>query len=849
MSIPLTNSNEYAYDSFITVKNNYMLMKKTALIFTLGLSAFTLQSQAQKTVSIPVKTLDSAQKTVGAGKLGVYEKVLPKGTKTSAGMFTTHYTGQKWYFEIPDSLLGRYLLTVTRYVSTAQGMDSYGGEKINEQTIYFEKGNNNNLFVRALVYRQEVMKNSGPLYKAVMNSQENPIFGSFDIKTINPKTGSYVIDVTDLFKKDVSAIAFTTEEKSSKKLGALADDRSFIEAVHAYPINIEVKTTKTYSTSAGSAPAGAQTGFVTLRLNTSVVLLPKIPMQKRIADERVGYFSNKYVLFDEDKQRTTAKFFIQRYRLEPKEKDLEKYKKGILVEPKKQIVYYIDPATPKKWRPYLIQGINDWQKAFEQAGFKNAIVGKEWPEADTSMSLEDARFSVLRYFASEKANAYGPRISDPRSGEIIESHVGWYHNVMKLVHNWYMVQAGPLDARARKMNFDDELMGELIRFVSSHEIGHTLGLRHNMGASSQTPVEKLRDKAWVEKNGHTVSIMDYARFNYVAQPEDHIGPKGIYARIGAYDKWAIDFGYRYIDQKAGEYAEEQLMGKMVTDTLTAHPNLWFGGEGKDEDPRSQAEDLGDDAIKASDYGIKNLKRVVANLIKWTYEPGDHYDNLAELHKEVVRQYSRYLFHVMKNIGNRSITVRSVDEPGVVYEEMSTNRLKSAVGYLNRQLFNPPLWLYPTEIKKLINTKGMEEISDNQTQALNVMLSPGLLFNLEQKALNATDAYPVSAYLADLLPMIWKVPAGTIEQQAYVRSMQRSYLEKVGMLINPKDVADGKAMNNAQRSDVRLEAIVHLKAIREKTKVLVAQSSGINKLHLEDITEQINKILKKSTQNP
>lgn len=789
---------------------------------------------------VPVKKADSTTK-----KPVDYKKIIPETARGQHGLFDISQVDQRWYFEVPDSLLGRYLLTVSRYVTTAQGMNSFGGEKINEQTIYFEKGNNNNLFLRGVVYRQDVINSDGPLYMAVMQSQENPIIASFEIKATNPKTGNYVIEVTDLFKKDVSAISFTTEEKSAKKLGSIADDRSFIERINTYPINIEVKTTKTYSTSAGSAPAGAQTGFVTLRLNTSLVLLPKVPMQKRITDERVGYFSNKYILFDEEKQRTAAKFFIQRYRLEPKAKDIEKYKKGILVEPKKQIVYYIDPATPKKWRPYLIKGINDWQKAFETAGFKNAIVGKEWPEADTTMSLEDARFSVLRYYASETPNAYGPRISDPRSGEIIESHVGWFHNVMKLVHNWYMVQAGPLDPRARKMEFDDELMGELVRFVSSHEIGHTLGLRHNMGASSQTPVEKLRDKKWVEKNGHTVSIMDYARFNYVAQPEDHISAKGIYPRIGAYDEWAINFGYRYFDKIGDAYAEEKVLSKMVTDTLKVHPQLWFGGEGKDEDPRSQAEDLGDDAVAASDYGIRNLKRVIPNLIQWTYEPGDHYDNLAELHKEVVKQYTRYLFHVMKNIGNRNITKRSIDEGGVVYTEMPKARVKRAVDYINRQLLNPPLWLYPKEITQLIDSKAMEDISDNQTQVLNVLLSPGLLFNLSQKAFATTDPYPVNEYLADLLPMIWKIPSGSLEQQAYVRSMQRSYLEKVGMLINPKDVADGKAMNNAQRSDVRLEGIKHINDVREKVKLLIPQSAGINKQHLEDVLVQINKIIKKS----
>ncbi|MBC6110804.1 zinc-dependent metalloprotease [Pedobacter fastidiosus] len=802
---------------------------------------FSLSTLAQK----PIVKPDSSAKKVPLD----YTKVIPASAIGQDGLFNVRQVDQKWFFEVPDSLLGRYLLAVTRYVATPQGFGNFGGEKVNEQTLYFQKGNNNNLFLKGVVYRQETKNSADPLYQAVMQSQESPIIASFDIKAKNPISGNYVIDVTDFFKKDVPVVSIPAEEKNSKKLNGLADDRSFIERISCYPINAEIRTTKTYASAGLGIPAGALTGAVTIRLNTSFILLPKVPMRKRISDERVGYFNNKYILFDEAYQRTQTKYLVQRYRLEPKKEDLDKYKKGILVEPQKQIIYYIDPSTPKKWRPYLIQGINDWQKAFEEAGFKNAIIGKEWPEADTTMSLEDARFSVIRYYASETPNAYGPRISDPRSGEIMESHVGWYHNVMKLVHNWYMIQAGPSDIRAQKMQFDDELMGQLIRFVSSHEIGHTLGLKHNMGASSQTPVEKLRDKAWVEKNGHTVSIMDYARFNYVAQPEDHISPKGIYARIGAYDKWAINWGYRYFDQEKDEYDEAKLLSKMTTDILTKNPKLWFGGEGKDEDPRSQSEDLGDDAIVASDYGIKNLKRVVANLVKWTKEPGDQYDNLAELHKEVVKQYGRYLYHVMKNVGNRYVTKRSVDEKGVVYTEIPKEKVKRVVGYVGRQLFDAPLWIYPTEISQLIDVKPMEEISDQQTQILNMFLSPGLLFNLSQKALNSTNPYPVSEFLNDILPTVWKKPSMDPKRDAYLRSLQRSYLEKVGILINPKDIADGKAMNSAQRSDVRLEAINHLQAIRTKVEEILPQTTGINELHLKDIRTEIDKILKKTTLNP
>ncbi len=767
-----------------------------------------------------------------------YSKVINESAKSKLGLFTISKVDNKFFFQIPDSLFNRYMLVVTRYLSTPEGMGRFGGEKANEQTIYFEKGANNTVFLRSLQYKQDVRNADSMLAKALAGSNENPIVAAFPIKAINPDTKNSIIDVTDAFKKDNPMFSLASQEKTDKKLTTLADDKSFIETIDVYPINIEVKTTKTYTN------ATASSGSITLRLNTSIVLLPKTPMRKRFADERVGYFANKYVLFDDDEQRAQAKYIVQRYRLEPKDKDIKKYERGELVEPKKQIVYYIDPATPKKWRPYLIAGINDWQKAFEAAGFKNAIVGKEWPEDDKTMSLEDARYSVVRYYASETPNAYGPRVSDPRSGEIIESHVGWYHNVMKLVQKWYMIQAGPLDPRARKMHLDDELMGQLIRFVSSHEIGHTIGLRHNMGASNATPVEKLRDKKWVEANGHTVSIMDYARLNYVAQPEDNISPEGIYPRIGMYDKWAIKWGYGYFPNAKDEFEEEKLLSKLTTDSLGANPKLWFGGEGKEEDPRSQTEDLGDDAVLASDYGIKNLKRVVPNLIEWTYQPNDGYDNLSDMHKAVVKQYGVYLYHVLKYIGNNYITKRTVDEKGLVYQPIPKAKVKAAVDYVGRQLFAAPLWMYPQEISQLISLKTADEISDQQNQVLNMLLSSGMLYNISLKAMQFEGAYTVPEFLNDLQQTVWVKFSGNEKLDFYRRGLQRSYIDKLNMLLLPKEVEPGKALNAAQRSDVALYSKQHLLRLRTDVTKLMSVTTGLNKEHLEGILIEIDKIVSK-----
>src|SRR5437762_7331702 len=484
-----------------------------------------------------------------------YKEIITDKAKTDEGLFRVHKVDEKYYFEIPDSLLNRDILVVNRISKAAAGMRNgffgYAGDQIGQNVTRFEKGPNNNVFLRTISYAEYAKDSTSPMFWAVTNSNIQPIAAAFDIKAFGKDSASSVVEVTDYVNSDNDILFFNSNLKSANRIGSLQSDKSYIVAIRSYPINVEITTVKTYARTPSSPGIGGLGGGIpsggnlTVELNSSMVLLPRVAMQSRYFDARIGYFTVGYTDFDANPQGVESVQLIKRWRLEPKDGDMEKYKRGELVEPKKQIVFYIDPATPKKWVPYLIQGVNDWNAAFEKAGFKNAIVAKAAPtkQEDPEWSLEDARYSAIVYKPSDVANASGPSVADPRSGEIMESHINWYHNVMELLQNWYMIQASPSDTAVRKMVFSDELMGQLIRFVSSHEVGHTLGLRHNFGSSSSVPVENLRNKAWVEANGHTPSIMDYARFNYVAQPEDHVNEVGLFLCIGYYDKWEIVWGF------------------------------------------------------------------------------------------------------------------------------------------------------------------------------------------------------------------------------------------------------------------------------------------------------------------
>lgn len=794
-----------------------------------------------------------------------YKEVITDRARTDEGVFKVHRVDDKWFFELPDSLMGREILIITRLSKASAGMSNgfsgYAGDQINNNVIRFDKGPNNKVFLRRISFDARANDPDG-MYKAVLNSNTQPILQSFDVRAFGKdsvtNTSSTVVELTDYVSGDNDVLFFNPNSKASLQVGAFQVDRSYIQSIKSYPINIEIKTVKTYSRGAGGTPnpfAPPASGAFTVELNSSMLLLPKTPAKSRLYDPRVGYFARGYIDFDANPQGVKNVAMAVRWKLEPKEEDIEKYKRGELVEPKNPIIYYIDPATPKKWIPYLMQGVTDWQVAFEKAGFKNAIFGKIAPTAkeDSTWSLEDARFSAIVYKPSEVQNASGPNVHDPRSGQILESHINWYHNVMQLLRNWYFIQTAPTDKGARSMTFDDELMGQLIRFVSSHEVGHTLGLRHNYGSSSTVPVDSLRNKAWVEANGHTPSIMDYARFNYVAQPEDNISRSGLFPRIGDYDKWAIEWGYRWMPEYKTGAEEVPVLQKMVTERLK-NKRLWFGTEQNPDDPRSQNEDLGNDAMKAGMYGIKNLQRIVPNLLSWTKQPNESYDGLDEMYNQVQSQFGRYMGHVAKNIGGIYETPKMNEQDGAVYEFTPKATQKEAMNFIGQQLFTTPTWLINNDIFSRTGENPQTVIGIRQESILNRLVNSSTmakLFIMESTLGNT--AYKATDMMDDLRRTIFSELVSKKATDVYRRNLQKMFVERVISLLpggaSPLSLGNfGITFQitpslNIKNTDAYSILKGTLRTLRNDIRLAIPTTTdAMTKLHLQDINERITTIL-------
>lgn len=787
-------------------------------------------------VSYTQNNTDSSKNKTLPVKLKPYSDIITSQAITTRGLWMVHKIESRYFFEIPGRMLDRDLLVINRIAKSSTGSKvgelGFPGDLIGQSIIRLSRGPNNKLFLKTMSFlEQSTDSTDNGMYRSVNNANLPPLAASFDIKSLSGDSTGVVIDATEYLNGDNDILFFSARTKGNLGLKTLQADRSYINGVQVYPENVEIKTVKTFAAAAG---------FSTYELNSSILLLPVMPMKPRYSDKRVGYFETEYTDFDADAQGVAQRNLITRWRLEPGIADRDKYLRGELVEPVKPIIFYIDPGTPKKWVPYLIQGVNDWQKAFEKAGFKNAIVGRPAPSKaeDSTWSLEDARYSAFVYKPSAIRNASGPHINDPRSGEILESHINWYHNVLELLKEWYFIQASVVDARARKPVFDDELMGQLIRFVSCHEVGHTLGLRHNSGASSTVPVDSLRNKNWVEANGHTPSIMDYARFNYVAQPGDNISAKGIFPRIGVYDEWAIEWGYRWFPDNKTYEEEQSFMDNWIRTRQSKNKYLWFGNQNDWHDPRCQSEDLGDDAIKASTYGIQNLKRIVPKLVEWTKKPHEGYALLDDMYTALYKQYSRYLLHVANNINGIYKNAKTSNDQGAVFSFVSKEKQKEAIAFLNRELFTTPQWLLNKEIFGLTTSGSMYNIFIIQEKVLKEVLSNQNLGQLMLAEFNSPGYYQPHELLQDVSACIWReIRTKQYSIDIYRRNLQKTH---VIQLIN---LLRGADRGMTIFTDVPSAVKAQLRGLSvEIKKALPLYKDTLTRWHLQDVLDRIEEAL-------
>jgi hypothetical protein len=797
--------------------------------------------------SAPAPAAEPAKPAPGGGRGGgaaatppctaaaprAYDVVIRPDTKTQEGVFKVHHISTCYYYEIPTSELGKDFLLEGQIARNTIGA-GYGGRVVDALVVRWER-RENRVFLRNINFDITADPKS-EIARAVQNANTPAILMAFNIEAFG-KDEAPLIEVSRLFTTDVPEMS----GRNTVRGRGMDNQRTFIDKITAFPTNIEAEATQTYTNPVdgggggrGAAQQVMQPGSGTVTMHFSMVKLPEQPMQARLADSRIGYFSSSNIDFSRPEHRAERRTFIARWRLEKKDPS------AALSEPVKPIVYYVDPATPKAWIPYIKKGIESWQPAFEAAGFKNAILAKEAPsvEEDPNWSAEDARYSVIRWLPSTTENASGPHISDPRTGEILDADIQFYHNVMNLVRDWYFLQVGPLDPRASKLPLPDDLMGELLQFVAAHEVGHTLGLQHNMKASANYPAEKLRDPEWLKTMGFSPTIMDYARFNYLVQPEDKIDPKLLVPGIGPYDKYSIRWGYAPIPNAKTPDEEIKTLDAWAREQ-DATPWLRFSTEGSDgADPGENTEAVGDsNAVLATGLGLKNLSRAMDNMISATTHDGEDWSDLEQVYGRALGQWSTELNHVAALIGGSDSQDKHGGQTGVRFTSVPKARQKAAVGFLNEQAFQTPTtFLRPELLRRLEPAGALARVRAAQLRVLTNVMSPQRFARLvEQEAVDGTAAYTPTEFLADVRQGVFgELSKPRVRIDAYRRNLQRAYLDLVATRLNGAQRA-----TDDQRPMLRGE----LQAITASAKIAALRAADREtRLHLEDLRDEIAKIL-------
>ena len=760
-----------------------------------------------------------------------YADVITAAAKSDPGIFTVHRVGESLYYEIPKAELGKDYLLVSQLKRTTLGA-GYGGDPVGNRLLRWELAGNR-VLLRTVNYSVVSSDPSNQVTRAVADSNSPAIVRAFNVAAFG-EGGAPVIDVTSLFTTEISELS------ARRNLGGRGFDgsRSFIEKAVSFPQNINVEVTQTYTAPIETAGAGAgrATGPA-MRGNSGTVLtfhsmikLPETPMMPRLFDERVGYFTQSMTDYGAPDHRAVPRRYITRYRLEKKDPA------AAISEPVKPIVYYVDPATPKQWVEWVKRGIEEWQPAFEAAGFRNAIVAKEAPspEEDPDWSAEDVRYSVIRWLPSTTENANGPNVHDPRSGEILEADVNFYHNVQNLVKNWYWVQVGPLDPRAKTLPLPNGLMGRLIEYVVAHEVGHTLGFQHNMKASATYTLDQVRDKAFVKVNGHTPTLMDYSRFNYVAQPEDGIDPADLVPKIGQYDKWATMWGYTPIPSARKPEDESATLDAWAREQ-DAKPYLRFSTAGGVGDPGNNSEAVGDiDAVKATGLGLKNLARATDMLLAaTTTKPGDPYDELTEVYARIVAQWTLEMNHVTQVVGGVLSQQKHIGQPGVRFTTVPKARQAEAVQFLLTNAFQTPTFLVkPDLLRRMEPTGAINRVRTAQNSVMNSLLQTSRLDRMVEQAALEASAYTPIEFLGNVRRGIWSelaTPARPID--AFRRNAQRVYL----------DTLDNRLNGTAEPSDeIRALLKGELRAARAAIAAAIPSATdAASRRHLEDSRDQID----------